>query len=228
MKFHVSTGWLLTASVAWLSCGCSNSMVTRQFAKKEYYTPQNFHQETAWLPDDMRRVAVLPVNTIHTDHITSISHRQIDVFVGDAIAATEMFEIVRVTPKQLKMWTGRQSWTASETLPHRFFETLREKTGCEAVMFSELTVFKPYKPVAIGWKLHLIDANDPNILWASDLVFDSGNVAVANSAMKFSEENLGSGFAKAGSETILLSPARFGQYTLAASFGTLQGRKKNN
>jgi hypothetical protein len=95
------------------------------------------------------------------------------------------------------------------------------------VMFSELTVFKPYKPVVMGWKLHLIDSHRPHVWWASDLVFDSGNQAVANSAVKFSQENLSGGFKGASSETILLSPSRFGQYTLAASLGTLQGRAKN-
>ncbi len=227
MKRTGLTGLTLASLMAIIACGCASSAHKNPFAKQEYYEPQNFRQDSAWLPDTVRRVAVLPVSTLHPEEMTSVSRRQVDGFVGDAIAKTEMFEIIRVTPQQLKALTGKSSWSVEEKLPSNFFAILNERLGCEAVMFSELTVFKPYKPVVIGWKLHLIDSHEPRVWWASDLVFDSGTQAVANSAIKFSQENLSGGIKGASAETILLSPARFGQYTLAASLGTLQGRAKN-
>ncbi len=227
MKQDNFAGLMVAGLMTLLASGCASSSGNNPFAKKDYYTPQNFRQDSAWLPDTIRRVAVLPVSTSLSDDMTPESLRQIDGFVGDAVAQTEMFEIVRVTPQQMKSLTGRPSWSVDEKLPPNFFELLNDQLGCEAVMFSELTVFKPYKPVVMGWKLHLIDSHTPHVWWASDLVFDSGNQAVANSAVKFSQENLSEGFKGASSETILLSPSRFGQYTLAASLGTLQGRAKN-
>jgi hypothetical protein len=66
-----------------------------------------------------------------------------------------------------------------------FFDNLKRVYGCDAVLFCELTTFRSDAPLAIGWRLKLVDAKAGNILWAADEIFDAGNKSVAKEAEQF-------------------------------------------
>jgi hypothetical protein len=48
-------------------------------------------------------------------------------------------------------------WTGAESMPTNFFPTLQRRTGCDAVLFCELTEFKAYPPLVMGWRFKLVD-----------------------------------------------------------------------
>jgi len=121
-----------------------------------------------------------------------------------------------------------------EALPPEFFGRVSEATGCDGILFCQLTRYEPYQPLAVGWKFSLV-ANPPpgpvsaremkdKILWSADEVIDAGEPGVANAARDYYAQHLRNEAPSADASTILSSPVRFGQYTLAALLDTLPDR----
>lgn len=221
-----------TVAVAALLSGCAHEMSSEGglgwIAPVEEYKPQNYHQATAWLPRDLRRVAVLPLTMATSDEMSESSLAQLEQLLPGELTRTELFEVVVVTPEQLRRWTGKSRWRVTDELPANFFEQIRAQLGCDGVVFTHLTAYRPYPPLMMGWKLHLVDARQPHIWWSCDLMYDAGDQSVARSAVRFEHEHQNGRLPSSDPATILRSPGRFGQYTLAASLGTLQRHEKNN
>jgi hypothetical protein len=144
------------------------------------------------------------------------------------------FEVIQVSPDQLRQWTGRSGWRADEPLPADFFGRVSDATGCDAILFSQLTRYAPYQPVAVGWKFSLV-VNPPTgpitapmlkdkILWSADEVLDAGEPGVSNAAKDYYGTHMRNEAPSADSSIILNSPVEFGQYTLAALLQTLPPR----
>lgn len=224
-------GALLPAAGLFVS-GCAHSVTVGNgltwIGSGREFQPQNYHQTSAWLPRDLRRVAVLPLTNVPTDNLSPASIAQLDRLLPGELSRTELFEVVDVTPDQLRRWTGRSRWNVTDELPADFFERIHNQLGCDGVVFAHLTAYHPYPPLAMGWKLSLVDARQPQIWWSCDLMYDAGDQGVARSAVRYEREHELGRIPEADPATILRSPGRFGQYTLAASLGTLQRHEKNN
>ena len=98
---------------------------------------------------------------------------------------------------------------------------LKNELGCDAVIFPELTQYRPYAPLVIGWNLKLVSLKNQQILWAIDEVFDAGDIAVANGARRYQMRREAANPALAESRQILTSPRVFGQYTAETVLDTL-------
>lgn len=209
-----------------LFSGCANPVIAGHelhvLRETPEHQPENFHQTTAWLPRDLRRVAVLPVTALEGELITDQIRERLEQLVPDEVTRTKLFEVVSVTPEQLRRWTGKSRWAVTETLPPDLLAGLREKLGCDAVVFAHVTSYRTHPPLVMGWKLHLVDTREPRTWWACDLVFDAGNRSVAQSAVRFAQERQVGRGGMSESALILQSPGRFSQYALATSLGTLQ------
>jgi hypothetical protein len=179
-------------------------------------------------------VALLPLVTSDTAGFLRTGVETLSPLIYAELEKSKRFEVIPVSPQQLKEWTGQIGWRSDEPLPPDFFARVGEATGCEAILFCQLTRYEPYQPVAVGWKFSLV-ANPPagpvspgemkdKILWSADEVLDVGETGVANAARDYYEQHMHSEAASADATTILSSPARFGQYTLAALFDTLPQR----
>jgi hypothetical protein len=92
------------------------------------------------------------------------------------------------------------------------------------VLICRLTQYRAYEPLAIGWRLKLLDTDEPRIVWAVDEVFDARQPAVANAARRFAQAHPEPVPPVADSRRILLSPRRFAQYTAREVFKTLPPR----
>lgn len=196
------------------------------------YKPSNFYRMAAVLPPQIRRVAVLPLSTAENTAFLKAGVDSLGPLVCPELAKCKRFEIIPITPAELSEWTGKPTWTADEPLPHDFFDKIASITGADAVMFCQLTRYSPYQPVAAGWKLALV-ANPPpghvmdsrqQIIWCADEVIDAGEPGVANAAHDYYNQHIHDEAVSADASTILDSPTRFGQYTLAALLATLPER----
>jgi hypothetical protein len=209
--------------------GCVHSTPPRQGAGLgPEFEPQNFHQTTAWLPRDVRRVAVLPLTAATEDLLSSSTRDQLEQLLPRELNRTGLFEVIQVEPEALRRWTGKSRWGVADALPVNFLTLIREQLGCDAVIFAHVTAFRAYAPLAMGWKLHLVDTRQPQIWWACDVLYDAGDQSVARGATRFEREQQGSRLTAGDPATILRSPGRFGQYTLATSLETLQRHEKNH
>jgi hypothetical protein len=175
-----------------------------------------------FLPSYVRRVAVLPVTSLTEDASMEFARDTLGPVLLDELGRSLQFELVAVTPEELRLMTGHSHWSGEEKLPSDFFEKLKDKLAVDAVLFSRLTQYRAYEPLAVGWRLKLMDAEVPRTLWAVDEVFDARVAEVAAGARRFAKENPE---AKSnGPGNILLSPRQFAQYTASALVATLPGR----
>lgn len=192
------------------------------------------------LPASLKRVVVLPLACEEPTANLTGGCQMLDPVLRAALIRTGDFEVVTVTPEALRGCTGRLSWTGAETLPADFFDSLKHEYGCDAVLFCQLTVFRPTPPLAVGWRLKLVDAGTGKIIWAADEIFDAGNLSVARDAQRFqrSEQphhnifydaysflawcvNTPTRSALDDQWNILHSPEYFGKYSAEKLLGTL-------
>jgi hypothetical protein len=198
------------------------------------YHPSNIYRRADILPPQIRRVAVLPVSKTGSSAYMQIGVETLEPLLYAELEKCKRFEVIPVPLDQLRQWAGKTEWRTDEPLPPDFLARIGQGTGCDAVMFCQLTRCAPYPPIAVGWKFCLVAVPLPGtnsaagmkdqIIWAADEVLDAGEPGVANAARDYYGDHLRNETPSADSSTILSSPARFGQYTLAALLETLPFR----
>jgi hypothetical protein len=207
--------------------------------------PDNIYTNGLALPASVKRVLVLPLahETLPMDLASGCEI--LDPVLQSELIKTKKFELVTITPAELRNLTGQASWTGTEELPANFFSSLQRVYGCDAVLFCQLTTFHAYAPLSAGWRMKLVEASTQNMIWAADIVYDASDSVVAKDAQQFQKQQQGEGPQKAPKKimetltswiyhepppvteeqwTILNSPRYFGQYTLVKLLQTLPER----
>ncbi len=221
-------GRLLLALILWLFfSGCATERFSDALSDGVVgpsYQPKNVHRESPVLPAGLRRVAVLPLARAREDALLQAGQETLQPVLYEELSRAKAFEVIFVSPSQMKQWTGRTSWKAEEKLPRNFLDAFREKLGCDGVLFCQLTQFQPYQPVMMGWSLKLVESAEGRIWWAVDEVFDGGDQMVVNGARRYYLEHFQTAPSLADSRSILGSPQRFAHYTLGEILATLPAR----
>lgn len=213
---------LLSAALC-LASGCTLTRLTDPVTGPGY-TPKNVYQSLRQLPVHVRRVAVLPA-TGSGDHPDVDAGRELlEPVIADELGRTHKFELVRVSPAKLRALTGRSSWNAETALPAGLLKQLRDEMECDAVLFTRLTQFRAYPPLAVGLSLKLVEVDKAEYVWAVDEVFDANEPGVANDARRFQRARDQLPWQLADSRSILHSPTGFGRYAANSVFGTLPAR----
>ncbi|MBC8243173.1 MAG: hypothetical protein H8E20_02150 [Verrucomicrobia bacterium] len=190
-----------------------------------FHKPANYNLANGVMPDDMRRVALLPL----TSAVNTVEHqsgRQIlQKFMQAEIAKSGLFEVVYVSETKMGQLTGRPAWRMIDELPVDFIEQITREYDCQGVLFSHLTVYQPYPPLSIGWRMGLVhlrpESNNGSVVWELDDVFNAGEKSVINSARRNAIKN-GLSDPELDAELGLLnSPRRFGRYTAEAVVATM-------
>jgi hypothetical protein len=219
-KYFAAGAALLICS---LLAGCAIG-TPRDLVRGRSYQPQNVFVGAGALPVNIRRVVVLPLVCDENNSTLAEGRSELEPVMLDELIKTKKFEVVSSDSDFLKNRTSRADWAGEEALPQEFFTLLRENSGCDAVLFSRLTVFRAYPPLAVGWRVRLVDAQTRRTIWAADEVFDGGESAVGNGARRhqLTEERDPNG---APDEWFVQnSPSKFGQYTAARLLATLPPR----
>lgn len=222
-KRLVRTAALSFSLVGWL-CGCAYSSYLRQVSTPSYQ-PSNVYREEASLAPNIRRVAVLPLAAPTDESAMEFGREALWPVLLNELGRVRQFELVSVTAEDLRLMTGRSTWGGEEKLPLDFFESLKEKLGVDAILFSRLTQYRAYEPLSVGWRLKLLDADEPRILWAVDEVFDARVPEVAAAAIRYDEHHPDTSSSLRDSRGVLASPSRFGRYAASAVVQTLPARQ---
>jgi hypothetical protein len=168
----------------------------------------------------MRRVALLPV---WHERYTADVLRNIDIAFNEELAKKAIFEVVPVTRNAMEGMIGRRELSSVERIPGDLFLRLKELYGVEGVMLTDITHFSPYRPVAIGVRSKLVDIESGRIHWASDVMYDSSNSAVAVAAKEYQKVLGASGFPiMADGGAVLMSPRMFAQFAAYSNYASLQ------
>jgi TolB-like protein len=188
------------------------------------YQPQNIFTYSH-MPANFQRVAVLPLACETRCADLPEGCEALNPVLIAELAKAKQFEVISVNPEMLRSRTGRSSWTGAEVLPADFFDSLHRSYGCDAVLFCQLTVFRAYAPLAVGWRMKMVDTRTRQILWAADELFDAGEPAVLNGARHYQKAELRTSPLEDWS--IRNSPREFGQYAAAQHAARLPGQQKS-
>jgi len=190
-----------------------------------FHKPANYNLANGVMPVDMRRVALLPM----TSAMNTVEHQSgrqvLQKFMQAEIAKSGLFEVVYVPETKMGQLTGKPAWRMIDELPVDFIEQITREYDCQGVLFSHLTVYQPYPPLSIGWRMGLVhlspESNNGSVVWELDDVFNAGQKSVINSAKRNAIKN-GLSDPELDAELGLLnSPRRFGQYTAEAVVATM-------
>ena len=190
-----------------------------------FYTVGNVYMAPTGLNANVRRVAILPLIPSRGNREAERGVLFMQPILTEEFSRNRIFDVVTVTPDRLKRLFDLQAIYADEPLPHDFLTTIRKETGCQAILFTELTTFRAYPPVALGWKLHLFDLESEELIWAVDEVFDGGQSSVANSLRRHIRKNHSTHGAAATEILVLDSPREMARFSLSQLTPTLM--KKN-
>jgi hypothetical protein len=185
------------------------------------YQPDNVFVYPAKLAVDFRRVAVLPVAAGSGGTELADGCQAMTPVMLEQLVKTKRFEVISVDPENLRRSTGQSSWTGTEVLPPDFLDFLRREYDCDGVLFAELTSYHAYAPLAIGWRLKLVNARSGQIIWAADELFDAAQPAVERAAQHFNVKGIRWPFSHDDDWLTLNSPRQFGRYSATAVLGTL-------
>lgn len=186
------------------------------------FVPENVFVAGSRLPDEMRRIALLPVAIPEESSAFVEGRESLAPLVAAELNKTRKFEVVALTPMQVQRATGREFWSGEETLPADFMEKIVEATRCDAVFFCQLSTFRAHPPLSVGWRMKLVDVRFKQIFWAADETFDAGNPSVQSGAWHYRKSEFKT--MESGDWLMENSPRYFGQYTIARLLETLPAR----
>ena len=188
------------------------------------YRPDNVFVYPPKLSLNLQRVAVLPVAAENLNGELSDGCAALSPVLWEQLVKTKKFEVVAVDPAVLRRRTSQAVWTGGENLPADFLAFLRREYGCDGVLFAELTAYRAYEPLAVGWRFKLVDARSGQIVWAADEVFDAAHSRVAHGVQKFGELRFIWPFFHEENWVAVNSPRQFGRYAAATLLDTLPDR----
>jgi len=217
----VGSAGLMALSVA--MAGCQNAPFHVGLLQRSYQ-PDNTFAYPPKLSLNVQRVAVLPIAAETAGDNLPEGCAALAPVLWDQLVKAKKFELVAVDPVRLRAGSGQPRWTGTETLPADFLAFLRREYGCDGVLFAELTTYRAYAPMAVGWRLKLVDARSGQIIWAADELFDAAQPAVEHAVQRFTDPGLTRSLFYNSSWLAVNSPSQFGRYSAAALLETLPNR----
>ena len=214
--------FLLGAGVI-LGSGCKTTQVPEIIIGPDY-VPKNIYRASAQLPLGVRRVVVLPLTYNLRDTLSIHGHAILEPVLRQELTKTGKFELEFAAPEQIKLWTGKESWKGDEVFPPALLKEVKEKTGAEAILFNHLEPYSPYPPLVVGWKLKLVRLDSNQTIWSAEEVYDASMESVSNSARRYAKAHVKPNPVLEDTRSILIQPARFGQFTLSSLLNTLPDR----
>jgi len=210
---------LFAAAAACLLAGCMSPSIDDSARIGPFYKPTN-QVGDAQLPSTLHRVVVLPISGGEVAPAESAAALD-PVFITE-LQKENRFEIVALSRDECRLRFHVDEFRSTGVLPHDFVAILQREHAADAVLFIDLTVYKPYRPITIGVRTKLATlGNDVRLLWTFDNVFSADDPAVANSARRHFLNADRGGVPADLTPSALQSPARFAAYVAAATFATL-------
>lgn len=203
--------------------GCQSAPFHWAVLQRSYH-PNNVFAYPAKLSPNLQRVAVLPIAAETADNDLPEGCAALTPILWDQLVKAKKFEVVAVDANRLRFGTGARGWTGTETLPPELLGFLRREYGCDGILFTELTAYRAYAPMAVGWRLKLVDARSGQVIWAADELFDARRSNVAYGAQRFADPGMIWPFVQGENWLAVNSPAQFGRYSAAALLNTLPNR----
>jgi len=184
------------------------------------YVPANYRGD-ARLPADLQRVAVLPVHGgALADGESTLA---LDTVVVAALQQQQRFEVVSVSREDCHRLFGAADFSSVAALPHGFIDALARRYAVDAILFVDLTVYRPHQPIALGLRAKLAGVRDVRMIWAFDEVFSAEDPRLRRTIRSRQRTAMAAPLVDP-TPAVLQSPARFGAIAAELMFRTLPPR----
>lgn len=214
--------WLCACFAMLLVPGCALPQLPTHALTPSYH-PRNVFAWNSVLPANLHRIALLPMSYDANTPGLADGKDALEPVLLTEVSKLQRFEVVPISPEAISAKTGQSAWSCEETLPAELFTWLSQSRGCDAVLFCKLTVFRGYAPLAVGWRMRLVDLRTRATLWAGDEVFDASQPSVQAGARRFQLACRPVRTPAPDAWVMENSPRQFGQYAAAQLLGTLPG-----
>ena len=209
-------GRLLAAGGLVLAAGCMHPNEFDAARTGPFFVPANHHGAPSL--GGVRRVAVLPV--WGGGAATAETAAELDGIVHLALQQERRFEVVPVPREWLRRTYRVEALASSAALPHDLLARLRSEFAPEAVLFVDVTVYQPYRPLGLGFRAKLAAVDGSRLIWTFDDLFMAEDATVANAARNHFLD-VDRRVPADMTHGVLQSPSRFASYAAAAMFATL-------
>lgn len=184
------------------------------------YRPANFRGDPR-LPGDLQRVVLLPAHGGAVAESETAS--AMDSVLLQALQRQLRFEVVSISREECRRLFGTDSVGSTEALPPGLLEKLASLYAADAVMFTDLTTYEPYRPLSVGFRAKLATTHGMRLVWAFDEIFSASQPAMLASVREFYAGGDRSSPVDAPSAA-LQSPSRFGAVAADLMYRTLPPR----
>ena len=213
--------WILAIGLILAGCQTPKPSLPELGARFE---PKNVYRAVDALPGNLQRVVLMPV-TLSTPDLATLDHRnQLAKILEEELRKTHRFEVIKATPEELRRGFGKDAFSAGEPLPADLLTRIQSAHSADRVIFAQLASYRPFPPVAIGWELRLVTADQGGTLWSIDETFDASQAEVARSARDYFRGHHTGASELADPQSDLRSPSRFCRYTAQTVWQTLPKR----
>lgn len=199
---------LLLCSLAII--GCTSTSPSR-YSRLSYHKSDIFHNIY------MGRVLLLPFEY-------NIDREAVIDEVTEAFAVelrkTGNFEVIVPTGNKPILMPEDKLWDKG-TINLNILVNLRKKHDVDAIVFGNITHYRPYEPMLLGVKVGMISTDTGDVIWGADGVFDSNENEVAE-LVKHYFDSTHQKSALYGWKLILLSMRRYSQFVANQITETLQ------
>lgn len=167
----------------------------------------------------IRRVVLLPVfgGTVASSEMAAA----LDPVLAAALQREKRFEVVTLSRENSLRRFRAEAVSSAGALPADMLAVLRQEFAADAVMFVDLTVYRAYRPLALGLRAKLAAIDGTRLVWTFDDTFSAENPLVANAARHHFVEEDHSGVPADFTPAVLQSPTKFAAYAATAMFSTL-------
>ena len=222
MKTHnPNRSWILAIGLILAGCQTPKPSLPELGARFE---PKNVYRAVDALPGNLQRVVLMPV-TLSTPDLATLDHRnQLAKILEEELRKTHRFEVIKATPEELRRGFGKDAFSAGEPLPADLLTRIQSAHSADGVIFAQLASYRPFPPVAIGWELRLVTADQGGTLWSIDETFDASQAEVARSARDYFRGHHTGASELADPQSDLRSPSRFCRYPAQTVWQTLPKR----
>ena len=199
-----------------LAVGCETSKVVKNITQPAI---PSYHQDADAMP--LRRVAVLPIDF---DDETPSTSNDLDLIFHAELTKASAFEVIPISREELSTHFGIPQLSSVQVIPGDLLARLMQEYDVDGVLFTDVTHYYPYRPLAIGVRCRLVDAHTGVQRWVFDHLFDSGAPEVAIAAKQFAVEQDSEQLPIPSDGTgILDSPSEFGKYVAHETYRSLLG-----
>lgn len=202
--------------LAALAAGCMHPGPYDEARMGPFFTPVN-HAGEAHL-GGLRRVVLLPVWTGAAAPVETAA--EFDEILLAALQQTQRFEVVALTREAARQTYRAEAFSSASALPHGLMQRLKAEFAADAVLFVDLTVYRGYRPLQLGFRAKLATLEGTRLVWTFDQVFSADDPTVANAARNHfldADRRVPADL----THGVLQSPSKFASYAGAAMFGTL-------